>query len=79
MALRLDPAIVTKRAEALHHAHQVAYWVVCSYQDGQALLQGIVPQVIRDQVLRLLKCDVAEGPEEYAARVKEGLQGSVSQ
>jgi hypothetical protein len=66
-----DGRSVTARAAALAARQQVQYWVVLSYQDGLAILDGRVPPALRRQVITRLKREQTESADEYAARVAE--------
>lgn len=67
--LRPDAEPVTERASALAAQSLTQYWIVLSYQDGAALLQGVVPATVRQQVVRSIKRSPEESADEYVARV----------
>ena len=67
----MSKARTTARAAALAEGQQVQYWVVLSYQDGLAILDGRVPPALRRQVIAGHKRGLLESVDEYAARLAE--------
>ena len=67
----MRPARSAARAAELASTHQVQYWVVLSYQDGLALLDGRIPPALRRQVIADHKRGPLESADEYAARLAE--------
>lgn len=68
---QLDLPEVTERASALAASEQCAYWIVVSYLDGVSLLEGLVPEAIRQQCLGATKRAPFESASLYAARIAE--------